>query len=146
MSFIHNNSCECVKTELDLFSVPPTQTSIENGEWIIYKPIASYNDDCPIEFVVSGHGDHYTDLSNTLLTVTVKVSKSDDTPLTATDEDVAPVNNWLHALFTQVDIYLNQKMVSQPDHLYPYRAYIETLLSYNQNLKRHSLDILSLVC
>ena len=29
MAFIHEGSCECTKSELDLFSVPPTQTSIE---------------------------------------------------------------------------------------------------------------------
>jgi len=31
MAFVSNQSCECLKFELDLFSVPPTQTSVENG-------------------------------------------------------------------------------------------------------------------
>ena len=31
MAFVHEDSCKCLMSELDLFSVPPTQTSIENG-------------------------------------------------------------------------------------------------------------------
>ena len=33
MAFVHEQSRECLKSELDLFSVPPTQTSVENGNW-----------------------------------------------------------------------------------------------------------------
>ena len=42
-------------------------------------------------------------------------------------DPVGPVNNWLHSLFTQVDVYLN--------NTYAYRAYIETLLSYGTDGK-----------
>jgi len=31
MAFVHEQSYECTKSELDLFSVPPTQTSMEHG-------------------------------------------------------------------------------------------------------------------
>ena len=31
MAFVDEQSCECTKSELDLFSVPPTQTSMESG-------------------------------------------------------------------------------------------------------------------
>jgi hypothetical protein len=123
---------------LDLFSVPPTQTSIEKGEWIPYKPIASLTDESPVEFTITGHGDDYIDLSHTLILISAKVTKADDSPLVDTDV-VAPINNWIHSLFNQVDVFFNQKMVSQPDHLYPYRAYIETLLNYNQTAKESHL-------
>jgi len=39
MSFLHTHSSECIKSELDLFSLPPTQTSIESSQWIYYKPV-----------------------------------------------------------------------------------------------------------
>src|SRR5436190_7803304 len=41
MSFLHTHSHECVKSELELFSLPPTQTSIESSQWIHYKPVTS---------------------------------------------------------------------------------------------------------
>lgn len=42
MSFLHTHSSECLKSELDLFSLPPTQTSIESSQWIHYKPDFSF--------------------------------------------------------------------------------------------------------
>lgn len=40
MALIHPQSCPCVKSELDLFSVPPTQQSVEHGHWVEYHPVA----------------------------------------------------------------------------------------------------------
>ena len=41
MAFVHPQSCECIKSELDIFAVPPTQTSIEHGQYVEYNPIAA---------------------------------------------------------------------------------------------------------
>ena len=67
MAFVHEKSCECLKTELGLFTVPPTQTSIESGGWVEYNPISSIVDGVPIEFAVGGSGQDYIDLANTQL-------------------------------------------------------------------------------
>jgi len=53
MAFVHEDSCECVKTELDLFSIPPTQTSVENGNWIEYHPLTTVGDGSPIQFDIA---------------------------------------------------------------------------------------------
>ena len=53
MAFIHEGSCECTKSELDLFSIPPTQTSMEQGSWIEYHPLTAVRDGGPIEFEIS---------------------------------------------------------------------------------------------
>lgn len=140
MAFLHNQSMECTKSELDLFTLPPTQTSIELGQWVHYKPLASISDEAPIEFVVPGLGDEYIDLSHTLINLKVKIVKQDGTPLTAADEKVGPVNGFLHSLFGQVDIYLNQKLVTVNGNTYPYRAYIETLLNYGAEAKTSHLS------
>jgi len=50
MAFVHEQSCECTKSELGLFSVPPTQTSMESGNWIEYHRLTSVADGSPIEF------------------------------------------------------------------------------------------------
>ena len=50
MAFLHTHTCECLKPELELFTVPSTQVTIESSHWVHYKPIASLTDDCPIEF------------------------------------------------------------------------------------------------
>lgn len=134
MSFLHNHSCECAKSELDLFALPSTQTSVESGQWIHYKPISSLSDDGPIEFQVPGTGDDYIDLSHTMLYIKAKIASADSNDISKTIH-VAPVNNWLHSLFSQLDVYLNQKLVSPPNNTYAYRAYLETLLNYGPAAK-----------
>jgi len=68
MAFVHKQSCECIKSEIDLFSAPPTQTSVENGNWIECHPLTTVGDDSPIEFEINGNGEDYSDLANTTYT------------------------------------------------------------------------------
>ncbi|KAJ8048765.1 hypothetical protein HOLleu_01212 [Holothuria leucospilota] len=75
MALVHNHSCECAKSELDLFTIPPTQTSIERGDWKEYRPLSTNNTGGPIEFFVSGSGEEYIDLDQTQLYVRAKITK-----------------------------------------------------------------------
>lgn len=134
MAFIHEGSCECTKSELDLFSIPPTQTSIDNGIDVEYHPISSLSDGAPIEFEVSSSGDDYIDYANSYLYVRAKITRANGTNLEETDT-VGPVNNFLHSLFSQVDVSLNGTQITNSTNTYPYRAYIETLLSYGSSAK-----------
>ena len=138
MAFIHQQSCEGVKSELDLFAVPPTQTSIDEGQWIEHQPMTSLDSGGPIEFVVPGTGDAYIDLANTYLFVRAKIIRGVGTNI-ADDTPVAPINNWLHSLFSQVDVYLNDTLVTPSSNTYPFRAYVETLLSYGAEAKKTQL-------
>ena len=73
MSYVHPNSKRCEKSEIDLFSVPPTQLSLEKGRWIDYRPLSTVKgNDRPITFMISGT-DEYLDLSKTILIVKGKV-------------------------------------------------------------------------
>ena len=38
--------------------------------------------------------------------------------------DVAPVNFWLHALFSQIDMTLKDTLVTNSNNTYPYKAYL----------------------
>ena len=136
MSYVHPFSKRCDKSEIDLFSVPPTQQSLERGRWIGYAPLSSVeNTDSPINFLVTGT-DEYIDLSKTILTVTGKIVKDNESVLDGANQtNVAPVNNFLHSLFKQVDVYLNGKQVTPAMGTYPYRAYIENLLNYDASAK-----------
>ena len=63
---VHPKSVECAKSELDLFTVPSTQTSLEKGRWTDYQPVSSVSDNGAITFVSPGTED-YVDLSKTIL-------------------------------------------------------------------------------
>ena len=74
MNFVHGKSGECVKTELDLFSVPPTQVSLEKGLWIDPQPVSS---------VLCPGTEDYVDSSKTILVVRAKVTKANGNDLDA---------------------------------------------------------------
>ena len=73
MALVHPNSCECTKSELDLFEVPPTQSSVEHGYWEQKGLTSALTDQGPYEFAVSGAGDEYIDLDNTYLFVEAQI-------------------------------------------------------------------------
>lgn len=143
MAFLHTSSSEACKSELDLFSLPPTQTSIENSYWTEYKPISALTNNSPIEFTVPGNSDEYLDLPHTLLYLKVSFQLPAATVLneeaTAASVNTGPVNNTLHSLFSQVDVSLNRTPVSPPNSAYAYRSYIETLLNYGPAAKASHL-------
>lgn len=138
MAFLHPMSCECLKSELDLFSVPPTQTSIIAGQWVEYQPLSSLSTSGPIEFSISGSGEDYVDFSQSWLLLEAKVTKPDGSNLGA-NTAIAPVNNWLHSLFSQIDLSLNDTMVTTANNTYAYRSYLESLLTFGSDSKESQL-------
>ncbi|GIY93390.1 uncharacterized protein F54H12.2 [Caerostris extrusa] len=74
-------SPECVKSELELFHLPATQTAIEDGHWVEFHPLSNVFDGGPVEFHISGSGEEYVDLSQTQLYVKAKIVKADGKPL-----------------------------------------------------------------
>ena len=137
MALVHAHSIPCSKSEMELFSVPPTQMVIEDSEYVEYRPFGGLNATGPIEFVIPGTGTKYIDINNTQLYLKVKITKADGLNCDANenDEKVATVNLLLHSMFSQVDVALNGKLISDSTATYPYRAMIETLLNYNKEAK-----------
>ncbi|XP_028397218.1 uncharacterized protein F54H12.2-like [Dendronephthya gigantea] len=137
MNFVHSKSPEGMKSELDLFGIPSTQVGLEKGHWIDHQPVSSVEDGGPITFLCPGTDD-YVDLSKTILVVRAKVTKANGQDLDA-DERVGVVNNFLHSLFKQVDVFLKEKQVTQATGTYAYRAYLETLLNFGIGAKQSQL-------
>ena len=131
MSFLHKQSYECSKSELDLFQVPPTQISFEAARIVDYHPIANIENG-PIEFYISGSSDEYIDLSQTFLYLQCEITKEQGAT-------AAPANLFLHTLFSQVDVSLNDTLVTASVNTYPYRCMFETLLNYGKDAKESHL-------
>ncbi|XP_070550011.1 uncharacterized protein [Ptychodera flava] len=130
MAFLNKHSC---KSELDLFTVPPMQTSVEEGQREEMYPLTPIVESGPIEFVISGSGEDYIDLSSTLLPIKARlqnlmlltsVQMQQWVPSTCGSITVQPggcTPQW------QNDI--------QPFPYLPYRAMLETLLNYGKEAK-----------
>lgn len=134
MAFASDCSCECASAELDLFEVPPTQTTVDSAMYHEYHPVSSLNDGSCIEFEIQGSGSDYIDLNNSLLCMKVKLTQGDGSDL-PDDDVIAPVNNFLDSLISQLDIYLNGTLITSSTNTYPFRAYLEKLLSYGEDAK-----------
>ena len=126
--------------EIGIGFVWSTTDSDQCGTWLLgAKGLTStLTDQGPYEFAVSGAGDDYIDLFNTYLFVEAQIVNTYGSNLEP-DTDVGPVDLWMHSLFSDVSVSLNEKLVSPPTSMYPYRAYIETLFSYGPAAKESQL-------
>jgi len=97
MAFLHHPWSECSKSEMDLFSIPSTQTGLESGRFVDYHPISNIRDHGPIEFFVSGAGTEYMGLARTQLYVKAKVTKANGTDLDP-DTKVRSANDTLYTI------------------------------------------------
>ncbi|XP_015746196.1 uncharacterized protein F54H12.2-like [Python bivittatus] len=132
MSFIHEAFQECVMSELDLFQLPPTQTSVENSMYVEILPLSTLTPNAPLEFFITGHDEYYTDLNNTLLHVNCKIVNADGTDI-AEDAWLALVNYPIALLFNQLDVTLGDYLITQSHHCCPYRAMIELILNFGSH-------------
>ena len=72
-SFVHKDSPFCAKSELDLFTVPPVQLSVDKHVTVEYRPTTPLAGNGPLEFQIDG-SDDFTDLPQTYLYVYLYVN------------------------------------------------------------------------
>src|SRR5208282_5672827 len=91
-----------------------------------------------VEFDVSSSGEDYMDFANSYLLVRAKLQRANGDDMEDGDQ-VGPVNNFMHSMFSQIDVSLNGTLITSSTNTYPYRAYIENLLSYGPDAKESQL-------
>lgn len=130
MSFLSDKITEIgLPAELSLFSVPPNQVAVEKIYFAEYRPVSAFNaEDAPIEISIPGQGSEYIDLRRSRLYAKCRIVKADGTSLAA-QEKVGIINVPLQSLWSQVDTYMNGKLVSLNTSYYPWKAYLKLLLS-----------------
>ncbi|KAK2848153.1 hypothetical protein Q7C36_009835 [Tachysurus vachellii] len=116
--------------------VTKTKTSVKKNKarytYIEIPPLSALTDNGPLEFFVAGNGEDYLDLNNTFLHVACKIVIADGTNI-ANDAKVGVVNYPIASLFSQVDVMLGDRLISQSSNTYPYRAIFECLLNYGKD-------------
>ncbi|CAF1060543.1 unnamed protein product [Brachionus calyciflorus] len=129
---------KCAKSELDLFMTPSTNTSKVSGGWFEINPTSSLSVGTSIEFRYEGSTNKYLQLSRKSLYLQVSIYK--DKVLVTGDEATAPIKNFLHSLFSQVELSFNGQSFENSNNVYPYKAYITDLLNYGQDSKNSYLQ------
>jgi len=141
------NSCDCVRSELELFDIPPTQTSIEECRYEKRGPTTSLDRGGPLEFKVHVGDEEYLDPGDSFVYIKAKIVDENGDVLVEKDADgklpdksiVFPIANVGCSLFSQISVTLNSQSVSSNDGMYAYKAYIENLLSFGSDAKKHQL-------
>lgn len=129
MAFLSSDNQDIAQPmELSLFASPTNQVAVEKVYFTEARPISSIGvSDTPIEIVVSGSGAEYIDFKRSKLYVKARILKADGSTMAA-NEKTSIVNLPLQSMFSQMDVYLNNKLVSFNTNNYPWKAYLKTIL------------------
>ena len=119
---VHKDSNDCSSSNLDLFLLPPTQSSFQKGKSVDYHPITSLSDGRPTEFNVSGSGKGFLDLARSYLYLKIKVSKADGSNLDDASK-VGFANYTIASLFNQVDVLFGGKLISSATNTYAHQLW-----------------------
>jgi len=124
-----DNFKEAQPSGLSLFTIPPYQSAVERMHYQEVHSNSQLTGNI-IDMEITGkHGMEYVDLKRSKLYVKAKIVKADGKTLAA-DEYVGPINLFLQTMFSQVEVAMQGKLVSSTTSHYPYKAMIQTLLSY----------------
>jgi len=139
MSYIKNSN-PCCKSELDLFSTNPTNTSIISSSYSTHGPKSAFQKDQKSYEIEVAASDEYIDLNDIYLMTELQLTSSADFKSWDVSKSVGPVNNLAHSIFNkvQVSLFLGNKYVPiELDHSnYAYKAYFLDLLNYNDEGKK----------
>ena len=127
MSMIHEHSAECSLSPLEWFCIPPTQTAVEKTYGVDYQPLTSIRDGAPIEFYIPASTEEYLDLKNTRLHVTCRILKRTGAECAATDI-VTPVNDLFNSLWSNVELFLNDRLISHSNNTHGYTSMVSHLI------------------
>ena len=121
-------SYEVLRSELDLFKKIQFQGSIENSQFVEYRPTSSIAGSSTIDFEIPTSTDEYLDLQNVFLQVSGKVTANDGADFVAgNDNQYSLINYGLNTIFDQLTVYLGGTLVCQSSKTYHYLSMIEAL-------------------
>jgi hypothetical protein len=138
MAFVDEKSFPSTKTELDLFTVPPTQVAVKKGHWEEIQPMNPITNDGPYEFRVPADSN-YIQLNKNYIYTQLKI-KSPTIPTGTAVPDYAAINLIGKTLFKQIKCFLGGHLVYDSSDKYAYRAFLESELNYGQDAKNTHLQ------
>ena len=127
MSLIQEGSHECCTSPLEWFKVLPTQTSIEKSATVEYQSLTALRPNVPLEFYIPASTEDYFDLLNSRLYICCKIVTAAGAECTAA-QIAAPVNDLLNSLWSNVELYLNDRLVSHSNNMHGYLSMISHLI------------------
>ena len=122
-------------TALTLFDDADVQMDITRSVRVDYYPVHNIIANAPIEFNIAGSPDEYIDLGDIRILLHLKMTKKDKKAWTAADK-VAFINQPISSIFQDVFLKIADNQVEGGQHLYPYNAYLSSLLQFHPSAKK----------
>lgn len=131
---------ELASESVDLFSVPPVEVSAIHGKTQTIYPTSVLTDSGPYEFLIPSDSNDFTFLPLTRLEGEIEIVKKDDGEAIGDTEVQSFVNLLSQAIFKQVECSVNGVQINDlSTPTYHYKAFIETHLTYDNDLKETTL-------
>ncbi|XP_026289523.1 uncharacterized protein F54H12.2-like [Frankliniella occidentalis] len=135
MSFLHHSSAVAVQSALDLWMSKNTNVSVIDTKKEPCKAVVGVTQtSTQVQFRIHGTSA-YIDTNGIELDCTFRITSSDGKALAANESDVAPVNYIMHSMWEQASLSIGNTPITQSSMTYPYRAYLEAVLSYDRPAK-----------
>ena len=132
----------------DFFKSPHLSTSEDDSYYQKIRPTTTLDSSSPITYEFSTDDNHYFDISNCFHFLKFKIMKGDritEIPAPAAgaadgdDQLVAPISYFANTCFENVELYLNSDLIETTNNLYPYKSYMQTVLSFGTEVKKGQL-------
>ena len=134
-------SVEGYEQKLALFNIPDTETGIMETNVREYRPQSQINGSSVIEFNIPNNGSEYMMLKDAKLFLELEILDHRGTPVQGEEIIVGPIQMPLNSIFRQMDISLQQKVIttSVGSH-YGYKTVIDALLNRGRGAQKGPLS------
>ena len=126
------------KSELRLFDVDLPQIAAVDAYFVpIFPETALGKDLSDIVFTVNGSGNEYMDLNDTTITLRLRILDPTGKPYekSASKNEFYPVNFFMNALFKDVKLLLNGKIIEGGSDYYAHKSTLEDIFSFDNATK-----------
>jgi hypothetical protein len=136
---------EAIPSYLDLHSTLPTQAGAESKRWHSIPPSHPLTSTGPIQFDIPSGAEQQILPSGIRVVVRVRILHADGSALgpytdniVPVDARVIPVNGIGHALFSDIEVRLNDQKIASNDGMYAYRGNLDNILFTSAENKKNS--------
>ena len=131
--------------KFNLFAPIDINKGFKKAHVVTARPISSSNNNGPYTFEFGATPDKFTDAKSLELCgrvrIIIKKEASTDIESISSADKVSTINNIFHSLFSSIDIYVNDLLITDPSsNWYSYRSYLEKLLTFSKNTKTVQLS------
>jgi len=128
----HQDLVAYVDEKFNYWNRIPYQVAIKREYYRVCYPIATIQAGAPVDFSVLNGSGSFIDLQRSKIETTFKITKANGTDLVTGDSKlVGVVNNIGHSMWTNIEVQVNGKTVTENTNLYPVKALFCHLLNHS---------------